>query len=47
MGSILVPGYLRWDGFKYVLDPNITHAMSFNSSFYVYFDGFKFIKISV
>ena len=23
MGSILVPGYLRWDGFKYVLDPTV------------------------
>jgi hypothetical protein len=23
MGSILTPGYLRWDGFKYVLDPTV------------------------
>ena len=23
MGSILIPGYLRWDGFKYVLDPTV------------------------
>lgn len=23
MGSILMPGYLRWDGFKYVLDPTV------------------------
>lgn len=23
MGSILQPGYLRWDGFKYVLDPTV------------------------
>lgn len=23
MGSILQPGYVRWDGFKYVLDPSV------------------------
>ena len=23
MGSILVPGFVRWDGFKYVLDPSL------------------------
>lgn len=46
MGSILQPGYLRWDGFKYILDPNINVASVFNKTFYVYFNGLTFVKVN-
>ena len=45
--NIIPPGYLRWDGTKYILVSDINQALIFNNLYYLYFDGIHFTKINI
>lgn len=47
MSGILIPGYLCWDGYKYILNPDINRAFIFNNSYRIFFDGTFFHKINI